>query len=393
MSGPVDVLVVGAGLAGLECARRLGEAGARVLLADRKPTVDHAVHTTGIFVRRTLRSFALPDDCLGPPVRRVALYSPRGRALELESPHNEFRVGRMGALYRRTLDACLRAGVQWAPATSLATLEPDGAGSAATLERGGRRERLRARFVVGADGAVSRVAPALGLDENREWIVGVEEVFRGVGTGLAPALHCWIDPAVAPGYIAWVVDDGEEVHVGVGGYASRFRPAEALRRFHARVAPRFGLEGAAACERRGGRIPVGGVLPRIACARGLLVGDAAGAVSPLTAGGLDPCLRLSALAAAVAADFVAKGDEAALAPYDGAALRARFRTRLLIRRALAAVRSPAAAELACAALRLPPLRAVARKVFFGRGSFPDVARRPEAAAGRSLRYDATAAWR
>ncbi|HEX2208134.1 MAG TPA: NAD(P)/FAD-dependent oxidoreductase, partial [Longimicrobium sp.] len=238
MSDRVDVLVVGAGLAGLECARRLGETGASVLLADRRPAVDHAVHTTGIFVRRTLESFALPDDCLGPPVRRVALYSPRGRVLALESPHDEFRVGRMGALYRRALDACLRAGVRWTPATSLAALEPDGAGSAAALERAGRRERLRARFVVGADGAVSRVARALGLDENREWIVGVEEVFRGVETGHAPAFHCWLDPVLAPGYIAWVVDDGEEVHVGVGGYASRFRPAEALRRFHARVAPR-----------------------------------------------------------------------------------------------------------------------------------------------------------
>lgn len=381
MTTRVDVLVVGAGLAGLECARRLGEAGASVLLADRKPTVDHAVHTTGIFVRRTLESFDLPDDCLGPPVRRVALYSPRGRSLVLESPHDEYRVGRMGALYLRGLDACLRAGVQWAPSASLAALEPDGAGSAATLERGGRPERLHARFVLGADGAVSRVAPALGLDENREWIVGVEEVFRGGATGHEPAFHCWIDPQVAPGYIAWVVDDGEEVHVGVGGYASRFKPAEALRRFHARVAPRFGLRGAVPCERRGGRIPVGGVLPRIACARGLLTGDAAGAVSPLTAGGLDPCLRLSALAADVTAGFLATGSEAALAPYDGAALRARFRTRLLIRRLLSAVRSPAAAELAVAALRLPPFRAVAHNVFFGRGSFPDVAREHGATVG------------
>ncbi|HEX8451285.1 MAG TPA: NAD(P)/FAD-dependent oxidoreductase [Longimicrobium sp.] len=374
MSARVDVLVVGAGLAGLECARRLGEAGASVLLADRKPAVDHAVHTTGIFVRRTLESFELPDDCLGPPVRRVALYSPGGRSQLLESPHDEYRVGRMGALYRRELDACLRAGVQWAPSTTLAALEADGAGSAATLERGGRRERLLARFVVGADGATSRVAPALGLDENREWIVGVEEVFRGAATGHDPAFHCWIDPSVAPGYIAWVVDDGEEVHVGVGGYRSRFQPAEALRRFKVRVAARFGLHGAVPCERRGGRIPVGGVLPRIACARGLLTGDAAGAVSPLTAGGLDPCLRLSALAAEVAIELLATGDPAALAPYDGTSLRARFRTRLLIRRALAAVRSPLAAELACAALRLPPFSTVAHRVFFGRGSFPDVAR-------------------
>ncbi|MBW3618457.1 MAG: hypothetical protein KY446_12080, partial [Proteobacteria bacterium] len=72
---------------------------------------------------------------------RVALYSPRGRSQVLESPHDEFRVGRMGALYRRELDACLRAGVQWAPSTTVAALEPAGAGSAAALERGGRRER------------------------------------------------------------------------------------------------------------------------------------------------------------------------------------------------------------------------------------------------------------
>jgi flavin-dependent dehydrogenase len=389
MSARVDVLVVGAGLAGMECARRLGESGARVLLADRKPTVDHAVHTTGIFVRRTLESFDLPDDCLGPPVRRVELYSPRRQALVLESPHDEYRVGRMAPLYCRTLDACLRAGVQWAPSTTLAALQPDGVGSVATLERDGRRERLPVRFVVGADGAVSRVAPALGLDENREWIVGVEEVFHGVATGHVPAFHCWIDPELAPGYIAWVVDDGEEVHVGVGGYASRFKPAEALRRFQARVASRFGLQGATPSERRGGRIPVGGVLPRIACARGLLTGDAAGAVSPLTAGGLDPCLRLSALAADVAIEFLATGNAAVLAPYDGAALRARFRTRLLVRRVLSAVRSPAAAELACAALRLPPFRAAAQHVFFGRGSFPDVARERSAAAGARVPSHAT----
>ena len=371
MSARLDVLVVGAGLAGLECARRLSDSGARVLLADRKPTVDHAVHTTGIFVRRTLESFALPADCLGPPVRRVALYSPRDRVLDLQSEHDEFRVGRMAPLYRRLLDACERAGVQWAPSTTLSALEPDGVGSVAVLERGGVGERRRVRFVIGADGAVSRVAAALGLDENREWIVGVEEVFRGVSTGHAPAFHCWLDPAVAPGYIAWVVDDGQEVHVGVGGYAPRFRPAEALRGFRERVAPRFGLAGAAPDERRGGRIPVGGVLPRIACARGLLTGDAAGAVSPLTAGGLDPCLRLSSLAATVTADFLETGDQAALKPYAGTGFRTRFRTRLLLRRALAAVRSPLAAELACAALRLPPFSAVAHKVFFGRGSFPD----------------------
>lgn len=368
MSG-YDVVVAGAGLAGLETARRLGERGLRVLLVDAKERIDRGVNTTGIFVRRTLEDFDLPEECLGPPVSRVVLHSPRGKPLALHSPRTEFRVGRIGALYRALLERCLAAGVEWAPATRFAGALDDGARSVVLLEADSGRS-VATRFVVGADGARSRVAGALGLDENREWIVGVEEVFR-VESSEPPCLHCWLDPELAPGYLAWVVADGEEVHVGVGGYAARFRPAEALRRFRARVDGRFGLRGRAPDERRGGRIPVGGVLARIASPRGLLVGDAAGAVSPLTAGGLDPCIRLSALAARVTGDHLASGDPAALAEYDGRRFRGRFRSRLLLRRVLASVRSPLAAELACAALRTPPLRALAEHVFFGRGSFPD----------------------
>lgn len=365
-----DVVVIGAGLAGLETARRLGERGVRVLLADAKPSVDRAVHTTGIFVRRTLEDFALPDGCLGPPVSRVVLYSPRGRALPLESPRTEYRVGRMGALYRRMLDACVAAGVEWAPATRFAGVLDDGERSVVLLDGGARGRTVRTRWVIGADGATSHVANALGLSENREWIVGVEEVFRAPSAE-APAFHCWLDPELAPGYLAWVVADGEEIHLGTGGYADRFRPADALRRFRARVEGRFGLRGRVPDERRGGRIPVGGVLPRIACARGLLVGDAAGAVSPLTAGGLDPCIRLSALAARVTAEFLERGDPSVLAAYSGVAFRRRFRSRLALRRALSSIRSPLLAELGCAALRSPLLRPLASHVFFGRGSFPD----------------------
>ncbi|HEX2203477.1 MAG TPA: NAD(P)/FAD-dependent oxidoreductase [Longimicrobium sp.] len=371
-----DVAVVGAGLAGLHTARRLGERGLKVLLVDAKASVDQAVHTTGIFVRRTLEDFDLPEACLGPPVRRVVLLSPRGRALALDSPRDEFRVGRMGALYRRWLDETVRAGVEWAPRTRYAGCVHGPTETVLLLEDAEGPREARARFVVGADGAASRVARGLGLDENREWIVGVEEVWRGALPDAPPAFHCWLDPVLAPGYIAWVVADGEETHVGVGGHAARFRPAEALKAFHARVAERFGIADRAPDERRGGRIPVGGVLANIANRRGLLVGDAAGAVSPLTAGGLDPCLRLSELAAHVAVEYVATGDEAALLAYSGARFRAHFRKRIAMRRALSSIRSPLLAEAACAGLRLPGVRAAAHGVFFGRGSFPDVAPRP-----------------
>ena len=369
-----DVIVVGAGLGGLQCARLLGRAGVRVLLVDAKRRLDEGVHTTGIFVRRTLEDFELPADCLGPPVRHVTLYSPRRRTLELESPHDEFRVGRMGRLYLRFLDDCLRAGVVWWPATRYVAGErTTGGGVLVELEAGGRARRVPARFLVGADGARSRVARDLGLKQNRAWIVGVEDVYEGPSGAGEPRFHCFLDPRLAPGYLAWVVADGAETHVGVGGYAAHFEPLAALAKFRQSVAGMFALDEGHRVERRGGRIPVGGVLRRIKCAEGLLVGDAAGAVSPLTAGGLDPCMRLSSLAARVIEDYLACGDEAALAPYAGEQFRARFTSRLWLRRLHASIREPALLELACAALRLPLLRGIARQVFFGRGSFPDVA--------------------
>ena len=368
-----EVVVVGAGLAGLQATRLLARRGVRVLLVDRKTSLAESVHTTGIFVRRTLEDFRLPESCLGRPVRHVTLYSPARRALTLESPRDEFRVGRMARLYEHFLGDGLRAGAEWSPATRYAWLEDDGRrGSVVRLERGGRARDVRARYVVAADGALSRVASDLGLDANGEWIVGVEDVYEGVPLEGEPRFHCFLDPRIAPGYLAWVVHDGEEAHVGVGGYAARFDPLKALESFRASLASLFDFSRARKVERRGGRIPVGGVMNRIANARGLLVGDAAGAVSPLTAGGLDPCMRLSSLAAEVAADYVKTGDAAALARYSGEQFRARFVSRLWMRRVLRATAHPALVEAACALMRLPPLSAVAWQVFFGRGSFPDV---------------------
>src|ERR1044072_9723056 len=105
-----DVIVIGAGLAGLQLARLLGEHGLRIVLVDRKSSRDKSVHTTGIFVRRTLEDFSFPEHCLGPAVRDVTLYSPARRAVEFFSPHDEFRVGGMGGLYRPFLHRALRAG-------------------------------------------------------------------------------------------------------------------------------------------------------------------------------------------------------------------------------------------------------------------------------------------
>jgi flavin-dependent dehydrogenase len=151
-----------------------------------------------------------------------------------------------------------------------------------------------------------------------------------------------------------------------------FEPVQALENFKAGLQGIIDLRNATQGERRGGRIPVGGVLRNIANRQGLLIGDAAGAVSPLTAGGLDPCMRLSTLAAKVIEEYLETGNADALAAYSGESFRARFASRLWMRRLISTVRHPALLEITCASLRLPVFNSIAWHVFFGRGSFPDV---------------------
>lgn len=369
----VDVLVVGAGLAGLETATQLARRGHDVLLVERRSGLGEAIRTTGIFVRKTLDDFDLPEECLGPPIRRVMLYPPGlKRPVELLSDRDEFRVGDMGPLYIASARDAADAGVR----VVLGTRYLGRDGSVVLLDGPEGPIRVAPRFLVGADGARSAVARDLGLDRNRHLLIGAEEVFEVANLGQEPTFHCVLDPRLAPGYLAWVVDDGEHAHVGVAGYPDHFRdglPAT-LARFKA-TAP--GLEHAQPkeVERRAGPIPVGGLLKRISSPEGLLVGDAAGAVSPLTAGGLDPCLRQAAQAAEVLDEALRTGRADVLERYDGASLRARFRGRIALRRMLAQVRTPALASAAFLAIRTPPGKAAARAVLFGDRSFPDATQR------------------
>jgi len=386
------VLIVGAGLAGLHAAQVLAQHELDVLVVDRRRDLTAGIRTSGIFVRRTLEDFALPAEALGPAIRRVVLYPPSLRKpLVLQSDRDEYRVADMATVYVDAQDSARAAGARVWLGVRYGGRDTEGVVrldritqapniAAAATGSPGDVVHVRPRFMIGADGARSRVARDLGLDVNRQLIVGAELHYPVAPSDAEPTFHCVVDPRLAPGYLAWVVDDGQHSHVGLAGNPDRLRGVAScgghLRRLvegFAQVAPGI-RQPVGPVGRRGGLIPVGGVLRRIVCPDGLLVGDAAGAASPLTAGGLDPCLRLSDLAARMVAAYLRSGERTILADYSGEAMRAHFRGRLLLRGIVAGLREPSLIELLMILIRTPPGRTAAARVFFGDGSFPTINR-------------------
>jgi flavin-dependent dehydrogenase len=99
---------------------------------------------------------------------------PRGwTAVVLVSPRDEYRVGDMGPLYAAMAHRAVESGARIA----LSTRYAGRLGNTFHLTSPAGPMNVKARFVVGADGARSRVARDLGLDRNRHLIIGAEEVF------------------------------------------------------------------------------------------------------------------------------------------------------------------------------------------------------------------------
>jgi 2-polyprenyl-6-methoxyphenol hydroxylase-like FAD-dependent oxidoreductase len=59
----------------------------------------------------------------------------------------------------------------------------------------------RVRYLVGADGAHSRVARAFGLSRNRAFLLGVEAEYEGVGGIDSDRLHCVVADLPLPNWL------------------------------------------------------------------------------------------------------------------------------------------------------------------------------------------------
>jgi flavin-dependent dehydrogenase len=215
---------------------------------------------------------------------------------------------------------------------------------------------LHANFLIGADGARSHVAELFGLGRNRHFLAGLEIECEPLGDLDTRFLHCFADSRIAPGYIAWVVPGVDHTQIGV---AAR-RPAKPdLGELLLRLKTVFDIREIKVVARRSGLIPSGGTLRQLGSNRVMLIGDAAGMVSPVTGGGIHTALHFGRRAAQLVSDFL--GDRG---PHPVGALSReapRYRVKRMLRRLLDTAPSN---SLINAFLMTGPMKAIAQRAYF-----------------------------
>jgi digeranylgeranylglycerophospholipid reductase len=302
-----DLMVVGASFAGLACARAAAMAGLQVVILEKKQAAGLKLHTTGVIVKDAVDSIDWLREVPSELVRRVEgvrLYAPNMRHVDLHAPGYYFWATDCATLLEWMVESVRRLGVLVRLEVLFECAARDGSVWRVPL-RGG--EVVSARYLVGADGPHSRVAKALGLSCNEHFLFGVEHEYAPAGLQ-ENLLHCFIDRKLAPGYIGWAL-----AGVGVDQIGLARRLPAASDKTEPRQVPMDAFLQKIKCVAqpqsaplsvRAGMIPCGGVLPRVAMPGALLVGDAAGMVSPVTAGGIHTALRHGAMAGQGVAAFL-----------------------------------------------------------------------------------------
>lgn len=185
-----DVVIVGASFAGAACALAAAQYGLRVCVLERKADPGERLHTTGIVVKEAMEQTWLGrmPEHLVQRVANVRLYAPNLRSVLLVAPGYYFLTTDTPNLMRWLASELRANGVDLRLQQSFTDARRCGDGW--QVEGAGR-----CAYLVGADGARSRVAQRTGLGQVRDNLYGVEREFAGLQLPQGDALHCFVSNA------------------------------------------------------------------------------------------------------------------------------------------------------------------------------------------------------
>ena len=313
----VDVLIIGAGPAGSIAAREASKNGVETLIIDKKSEIGTPKRCGEGILDGVLERVGIKEDerWIARHIDGARLVAPDNTSAwftseNLETPATGIILERKVFDKHVTMDAIRCGATVMLKTEAVGITRVDDCLLVDIESFNNEYTQVKAKVVIGADGPEGRVGNWLGLNTKvalSEMESGIQYEMTNLNLEKSDTIEFYFG-SVAPGGYAWIFPKGyDTANVGID-VSSVKADKSALEYLNDFVEGNSQTKDGQIVEINAGGNPLCGVFDEIISDNLMLVGDAAGCVSPITGGGIDTALESGMIAGRVAAKAVKDND-------------------------------------------------------------------------------------